>query len=121
MKYTESHEWVDVKDQKGRVGITAHAQKELGEIVYIDFPKIGTEIKLGGEIAVLESTKAAVDIYSPITGKITAINEKLKENVSLINSDPEGEGWLFELTVTKSAELELLLEHTTYRALTENQ
>ena len=121
MKFTESHEWVLTKDGRGRVGITAHAQEELGEIVYIEFPEVGQKIESGHEAAVLESTKAAADIYCPVSGTVTAVNPKLKEQIQLINSDPEGDGWLFELELSKTAELELLLEKSAYQALINHQ
>lgn len=117
MKYTESHEWVNVHEKKGRVGITSHAQKELGEVVFLQLPKIGDELKVGQEAAVLESTKAAIDIYSPVSGKVIAINEALAGDISLINSEPEKSGWLFEVELSSVAELELLLEQATYQAL----
>ncbi len=109
MKYTESHEWIDARDGEGRVGISSHAQKELGEIVYVELPKVGQEVKIGEEIAVLESTKAAADVYSPASGKITHVNEKLKDDPSLMNVDPEGEGYLYEMTLTHPEELEALI------------
>lgn len=114
MKYAETHEWIDVKEGKGRVGISIYAQKELGEIVYLELPKVGQEVKAGGEVAVLESTKAAADIYSPVSGKITAVNEKVKKDPSLMNSAPEGEGYLFEITLTHPEELEALTSKNEY-------
>lgn len=89
-----SHEWIS---EDGKVGITKEAQKELGEIVYVELPKVGQEIKKGEEIAVLESTKAAVDIYSPASGRITQVNRALEEDPSLINSTPESDGWLYQI------------------------
>ena len=114
MKYAETHEWIDVKEEKGRVGISSRAQKELGEIVYVELPKVGQEVKAGEEIAVLESTKAAADIYSPVSGKVTHVNEKVKEDPSLMNTDPEGEGYLFELALTHPEELETLTPRDLY-------
>ncbi|HPE84563.1 MAG: glycine cleavage system protein GcvH [Chlamydiia bacterium] len=120
MKFTESHEWVTTEKGHGKVGITVHAGRELGEIVYIEFPEVGQKVEAGQEVAVLESTKAAADIYCPVSGTITAVNLKLKDQINLINSDPEGEGWLFELELSKTAELELLLERAAYQALVKN-
>ena len=114
MKYAETHEWID---DKGRVGISHKAQEELGEIVYIELPEVGKEVKAGEEIAVLESTKAAVDIYSPVSGKITSVNEKVKEDPSLLNNAPEGEGYLFEMTLSFPEELESLIPKDDYLAL----
>ncbi|QVL57441.1 MAG: glycine cleavage system protein GcvH [Simkaniaceae bacterium] len=114
MKYAETHEWIEANEGKGRVGISIHAQKELGEIVYVELPKVGQEVKAGEEVAVLESTKAAADIYSPVSGKITAINERVKKDPSLMNTFPEGEGYLFEVTLTQPEELEALTSKDEY-------
>lgn len=117
MKYAETHEWIDVKEGIGRVGISTYAQKELGEIVYIELPKVGQEVKAGEEVAVLESTKAAADIYSPISGRITTINEKVIEDPALMNQAPEGAGYLFEIALTRPDELETLIPQDEYRQL----
>ncbi|MCP5491459.1 MAG: glycine cleavage system protein GcvH [Chlamydiales bacterium] len=117
MKYTESHEWVNVQEKKGRVGITCHAQKELGEVVYLQLPKVGDELKVGQEAAVLESTKAAIDVYSPVSGTVVAVNKALEGDISLINNEPEKGGWLYEVELSSVAELELLLEQAAYQAL----
>jgi glycine cleavage system H protein len=111
IKYAETHEWID---DKGRVGISKKAREELGEIVYIELPKVGQTVRAGEEIAVLESTKAAVDLYSPVSGKITAINEKVKENPSLLNQSPEGEGYLFEMILSLPHELDSLTSEDAY-------
>ena len=113
-KFAETHEWIDVDEGKGRVGISVHAQKELGEIVYVELPKVGQEIKAGEEVAVLESTKAAADIYSPVSGKIIAVNEKVKEDPSLMNKSPEEEGYLFEIALTHPEECEVLTSKDEY-------
>ena len=117
MKYTDSHEWVFVEGARARVGICTHAQKELGEVVHVELPEIGEGVVAGSEIATLESTKAATDIYSPISGRVTKINERLKENPSSLNEYPESEGWLFELDLTNPSELEELLDKTAYQKL----
>ncbi|MDN3504327.1 MAG: glycine cleavage system protein GcvH [Rhabdochlamydiaceae bacterium] len=97
-KVTQTHEWVEEQDGISTVGITKYAREEMGEVVYIELPKVGQEIKKGEEVVILESTKAATDISSPIGGKIIEVNEALKENLALINDDPEGKGWFFKLT-----------------------
>jgi len=96
-KYTESHEWVDLSDKKARVGITERALKEIGEVVFVELPKIGSTVCVGEEAVILESTKAAVEIASPLTGTITQVNTQLLENTHLLNSSPEDRGWLFEM------------------------
>ncbi|MEM8727164.1 MAG: glycine cleavage system protein GcvH [Chlamydiota bacterium] len=114
-KFAETHEWIVIDQGKGRIGISTDAQKELGEIVYIELPRLGQEVKVEEEVAVLESTKAAVDIYSPVSGKIVAINEKVQRNPSLINRFPEGEGYLFELVLSRPEEYEMLISEEKYR------
>jgi glycine cleavage system H protein len=111
MKFAETHEWID---DKGRVGISKKAQEELGEIVYVELPEVGQVVKGGEEIAVLESTKAAVDIYSPVSGKITSVNEKVKEDPSLLNNAPEKEGFLYEITLSSPEELDSLIPERDY-------
>ncbi|MBM3191456.1 MAG: glycine cleavage system protein GcvH [Chlamydiae bacterium] len=117
MKYTESHEWIEVEGSSGRVGITKYAQKELGDIVHIELPRLGSMIEVGDEVAVLESTKAAADIYSPVSGKVLAVNERLKEDLSLLNRDPEGEGWLFQIKLSDRTELKVLYDQERYLEL----
>lgn len=114
MKYTESHEWIIAKKKIGRVGISAYAQKELGDVVYIQLPKVGQKVEAGEEVAVLESTKAAADIYSPVSGEITAINPKVAEDPTLLNRSPENEGWLFEIALSDPSELDTLLDDQQY-------
>lgn len=119
MKYTESHEWISIKNRLGRVGISSYAQNELGEVVFIQLPKIGEKVKAGEEVAVLESTKAAADIYSPVSGVITAVNENLLKNPQLLNASAEKEGWLFEIELSDPSELENLLNENRYRGMIE--
>ncbi|MGK5594775.1 MAG: glycine cleavage system protein GcvH [Parachlamydiaceae bacterium] len=113
-KYTESHEWVEVEEMVGTVGISIHAQKELGDIVYVEFPKLQKMVKAGEEAAVLESTKAAADVYSPISGEIIEINHQLKDSCNAINHSPEGEGWLFKVKLSNPQELNHLIEPADY-------
>jgi len=117
MKYTDSHEWIRMEGNRGTVGISEHAQNELGEIVYVELPEIGQEVHAGAEIAVLESTKAAADIYAPVSGKVTKVNEILKEDVSTLNEAPEASGWLFEIEMHNPAELDQLLDQAAYQTL----
>lgn len=114
MRFSETHEWVR-KDERGSVvGVTDHAQNELGEIVFIELPKVGDVIKAGDAVSVLESTKSAADIYTPVSGTILSVNAKLKENPSLINSNAEGAGWLFTIEMSDESEYEALLEVSQY-------
>jgi len=108
MYYLDSHEWIQVEGEKGIVGILQRARQDLGEIIYVQLPEVGREVKAGEEVVVLESTKAASDIYSPVSGIITKINEALQEDLGLINYFPEKEGYLFEIFLTHPDELEKL-------------
>ena|SRR3989338_8709191 len=117
-RFTKSHEWLEVKERTGTVGVTQYAQKELGEIVYVQLPKVGQIVKAGQEIAVLESTKAAADVYSPVSGKIVAVNEKVLAEPGLVNRAPESSGWLFQVDVSHGKEVDALLSKTEYQHLT---
>ena len=119
MKYTESHEWIRVEDDLGVVGITQQAQQELGEVVHVELPTVGKMVRAGEEVAVLESTKAAADIYSPVSGEVVEINQKLADFSELINKEPETSGWLFKIRCTNLAELEKLLNQKEYLTLVE--
>lgn len=117
IKFTESHEWIHVNGKVGTVGITDHAQRELGEVVYVELPAIGRSVQAGDEVAVLESTKAAADVYSPVSGEIVEINQKLADFPHEINSSPEAGGWLFKIKLTDEGELEKLLNRDDYSRL----
>ena len=117
MKFAESHEWIDLEKDVGKVGITVFAQKELGQVVYIELPKVGQKVKAGEEVAVLESTKAAVDIYSPVSGEVLEVNSVLLGQIDLINRVPEGEGWLYKIRLSNPAELQNLLSKEQYECL----
>ncbi|GAB4190842.1 MAG: glycine cleavage system protein GcvH [Simkaniaceae bacterium] len=117
MKYTDSHEWIKLQGNIATLGISAFAQQELGEIVYIEFPQVGEKINAGDEIAVLESTKAAADIYSPVSGRIVAINQDAKENANVVNDSPEGSGWLVQIELADASELHKLLSKEAYNEL----
>ena len=112
--FTDTHEWVEVIGSEAVVGITAHAIKEIGEIVFVQLPAIGSHVVLGQEICVLESTKAAIDIYSPISGKVIAINTELHSQITKLNSQPEQAGWLFRLQIANSEELSQLKDEGAY-------
>ncbi len=114
MRFSETHEWIHLEGSLGTVGITDFAQKELGEIVYVELPKIGQKVKAGSEICVLESTKAAADVYAPVTGKITAVNEGLRKIPSAINQYAETGGWLFKIQLDDPKELNRLMSRSDY-------
>ena len=112
--YTKSHEWISLTDAEGTVGVTVHAQAELGDIVYVELPEVGSSVKAGEQAVVLESTKAAADVYSPMSGTITAVNEALENAPELVNTGAEEDGWLFRMTVSHLPEAEDLLTKETY-------
>ena len=116
MKFTEDHEWVRVEGDVATVGITEYAQEQLGDIVFIDLPEAGAELAQGDDAAVVESVKAASDIYAPISGEIGEVNEVLEGDPATVNQDAEGEGWLFTLTMSDTAELDNLMVADAYKA-----
>jgi glycine cleavage system H protein len=113
--YTESHEWVRVEGQNARVGITDHAQAELTDVVYVELPKVGAKADARGQIAVVESVKAASDIYAPIKGTVVEANKALEGNPALINTDPFGEGWIFVLQMDSPDDVKQLKDAAAYR------
>jgi glycine cleavage system H protein len=117
MRFTKSHEWVHVKDGVGTVGITHHAQKELGDIVFIQLPKVGQKVKAGKELCILESTKAAADVYTPVSGTVIAVNEHIAHDPTLINRLPESSGWLCRIQLSHPGEVEHLLTKEAYQKL----
>jgi glycine cleavage system H protein len=115
LKYTESHEWVDANDEgNALIGISDHAQEALGDLVYVELPAVGDELSQGDACAVVESVKAASDIYTPVSGTVIAINEDLDSDPAIINSDPYNDGWLFEIELIDTEELEGLKDAESY-------
>jgi glycine cleavage system H protein len=114
--FTEDHEWVDVDGDIGTVGITDYAQGQLGDIVFVDVPEEGKEVTKGDEAAVVESVKAASDVYSPVSGTVIEGNSDLADNPGLVNEDADGEGWFFKLTLSDTGELEDLMDESKYEA-----
>jgi glycine cleavage system H protein len=115
-KYTKTHEWVKVEGGLAVVGITDHAQKELGDITFIELPKIGKRVGKAGECAVIESVKAASDIYAPVAGEVAEANAALDSRPELVNQDPYGQGWIFKLRTFDAAEVAGLLDAAAYEA-----
>ncbi len=116
--YTESHEWVRVEGENARVGITDHAQAELTDVVFVELPKVGTKVDARGNVAVVESVKAASDIYAPIAGEVVEANEALSSNPALVNTDPFGEGWIFVLKMNSPDDVKQLKDAAAYRQAT---
>ena len=116
LRYAASHEWIKVEGDTGTVGISDHAQHKLSDVVYVDLPKVGAKIAAGAVVAVIESVKAASDIYSPATGEVVEVNAALVKNPELVNSDPYGAAWLFRLKLSAPAELDVLKDAAGYKA-----
>ncbi len=116
IKYTKQHEWVAINDgdEKAAVGITDYAQKQLGDIVYVELPEIGVNLNKGDEAAVVESVKAAAEVYSPISGEILEVNENLADSPEIINNEAEANGWFFKLVPSEDSELEELMDKEGY-------
>lgn len=115
LKYTKSHEWVELLDDGTvKVGITDHAQELLGDMVYVEVPEEGTAVSVGEECAVVESVKAASDIYSPVTGEVVAVNQDLVDTPDLVNNHPYGDGWIMQVKLTEEGELDELMDADTY-------
>jgi glycine cleavage system H protein len=114
--YTDSHEWIRREGDKIRVGITDHAQAELTDVVYVELPKVGASYSARGTIAVVESVKAASDIYAPVKGTVLEVNKALESDPALINTDPYGEGWIYVLQVENADELKNLKDAAAYKA-----
>jgi glycine cleavage system H protein len=114
-RYTKEHEWVKVEGDTGLVGITDHAQKELGDIVYVDLPKAGAKVEKGKSLGSVESVKAVSDIYSPVSGEVTAVNETLTSAPEKLNEDPHGAAWLVKVRLSAPEEIKQLLSASDYQ------
>lgn len=117
--YTKDHEWIDVDGTTATVGITDYAQGQLGDVVFVELPVVGAVVASGKEAAVVESVKAASEVYAPVSGTVTEANGALEGTPDLVNTSPEGEGWFFRLTLSSPGELEGLLDEAAYKAFVE--
>jgi len=115
LRFTEDHEWLRLEGDEAVVGISAYAQRTLGEIVYVELPKAGQALEAGGEAAVVESVKAASELYAPVAGTITGANTALEGNPGLINTDPMGDGWLYRIRLDDAAAMETLMDEDAYQ------
>jgi glycine cleavage system H protein len=114
-KYTKEHEWVNIVDGEGTIGITDHAQHELGDIVFVDLPKVGSQVTKGHTFGSVESVKAVSDIYSPVSGEVSAINEMLGKTPEKLNEDPHGDAWLIKVKLTAANEINELMSAPDYQ------
>ena len=120
LKFSSDHEWAKATDLVVRIGITDYAQDALGDVVFVDLPKVGSSVTAGGQVGEVESTKSVSEIYAPVTGMVTAVNEALNSAPELLNAAPYGEGWICELTVSSLDEFNALLSADAYAQLTNN-
>lgn len=118
--FTDEHEWIEVDGDVATVGITDYAQGQLGDIVFVELPAVGAAITKGKDAAVVESVKAASDVYAPIDGEVTETNGALEEDPALVNTAPEGEGWFFKMTIADAGQLEGLMDAAAYKAFIES-
>lgn len=117
--FTQDHEWIEIDGDTGTVGISDYAQSQLGDIVFVEVPEEGKSLSKGDDAAVVESVKAASDVYAPVSGTVIEGNAALADDSSLVNSDPEGEGWFFKLTLADASELDQLMDEQAYAAFVE--
>ena len=116
MRFTKEHEWISVEGDTATVGITDHAQDQLGDITFVELPEPGKRVEKGGEVAAVDSVKAASEVYAPVSGEVIEVNKALDENAALVNDAPEGEGWFFKMRIADKAELDDLMTREAYEA-----
>ncbi|HZI13190.1 MAG TPA: glycine cleavage system protein GcvH [Myxococcus sp.] len=120
LKYTKEHEWARVQGKTVVVGVTQHAQESLGDVVYVELPKVGASVTAGKQFGVIESTKAVSELYSPLTGTVVKVNDALTDNPSTVNTDPYGAGWIIEVEVADTRQLNELMDAAAYNDLLKN-
>ena len=121
VKFSEEHEWIRVEGDVAVVGITNHAQEQLGDVVFVDLPAVGTAVEKGGDAAVVESVKAASDVYAPVSGEVVEVNSALEDDPAKVNADAEGDGWFLKIRMSDASELEGLMDADAYKAFAEAQ
>ncbi|MBT8427821.1 MAG: glycine cleavage system protein GcvH [Erythrobacter sp.] len=114
--FTEEHEWIDLEGDTATVGITDFAQGQLGDIVFVELPEVGTMVEKGKDAAVVESVKAASDVYAPLSGEVVEVNDGLEDDPALVNSSPEEDGWFFKMTVSDKSEMDGLMDDKAYKS-----
>ena len=120
IKYTEDHEWLKIEGGTATVGITVHAQDALGDVVFVELPAVGTVFEQKETAGVVESVKAAADVYMPVSGEVIEVNEALRNDPSLANSDPLGAGWFFKVKLSDASQLDVLMDETSYTSFSAN-
>ena len=119
IKFSEDHEWIQIEGDIGTIGITEYAQEQLGDVVFVELPEAGKTLAKGDEAAVVESVKAASELYAPVTGEVTEANDALAEDPATVNSDPRGAGWFFKIKIADPSELEGLMDEAAYKTYVE--
>lgn len=119
IKFTTDHEWINIESDTAMVGITNYAQEQLGDVVFVELPEVGAQLDQGGESGVIESVKAASEIYAPIDGTITEVNEALNDDPALINTSAEGDGWMYKMSIADAEQLEDLMDKAGYDSYVE--
>lgn len=117
LKFTKDHEWLEIEGDVATVGITSHAAEQLGDLVFVELPETGKEFKQGENAAVVESVKAASDVYAPVSGTVSEVNQAIVDDPSIVNSDPQKAGWFFKLNLTNPGEADALLDADAYKSL----
>jgi glycine cleavage system H protein len=120
-RYSKDHEYITVEDGVGTVGITSYAQEKLNDVTFVDLPHVGAQVKKGGAVGVVESVKAASDLYSPVSGEILGVNNELTGKPELVNQDAEGAGWIYKIKLAEPSELDTLLDRDAYLAFVREQ
>ncbi|MEM9600204.1 MAG: glycine cleavage system protein GcvH [Pseudomonadota bacterium] len=115
LKFSKDHEWIRVEGDSATVGISDYAQKQLGDVVFVELPQVGDDVEANGEIAVVESVKAASEVYAPVAGEVTAINEALEGAPETVNAAPMGDGWFIKMTVADASQLDALMDEAAYK------
>ncbi|WP_298913409.1 glycine cleavage system protein GcvH [uncultured Algimonas sp.] len=115
LKFSKDHEWIKVEGDTATVGISDYAQKQLGDVVFVELPQVGDEVDAGGELAVVESVKAASEVYAPVSGEVTAVNDTLEGAPETVNASATGEGWFVKMTVADAAQLDALMDEAAYK------
>lgn len=117
LKFTEDHEWLKLDGDIATVGITEHATEQLGDLVFVELPEVGAQVEKGGDAATVESVKAASDVYAPLAGEVTEVNQAIVDDPSVVNGDPMGAGWFFKIKLANAADAEGLMDEAAYKAM----
>jgi len=121
LRYTKDHEWVSLKETTGTIGVTHFAQKELGDVVFVELPEVGRKIKAGEEFGTIESVKAVSEVYAPVTGEVVEVNKALVDHPEIVNEDPYGRGWILKVRLTAPAEVSSLMDAAAYQTFLAGQ